>query len=124
MSAKEHLDQIARLQWDIRQLEEARDTRIAEILPQDVRALLNHIEVECNTAVEAINKKITELTAKVKDEVVFRGESVKGTSGMIAIFQPGRVTWNSKALDGYALEHPEILALKKEGEPFVTIRKA
>jgi hypothetical protein len=35
----------------------------------------------------------------------------------------GRVSWDTKALDGYAVAHPEIEKLRIEGAPTVRIAK-
>ena len=49
------------------------------------------------------------------------GATVKA-NGLMAVYNKGRVSWDSKLLDGYAVAHPEILAARKEGDPSVTIR--
>lgn len=123
MSAREMLDTIAKLRWEIIQLETERDNQIAQRLPQDVRAWLNNLERTTSQGIELLETRIQALTAEVREEVVRFGESAKGQSGLIATYQPGRVTWDTKALDQYAESHPEIAAFKRVGEPFVTISK-
>ncbi len=118
------LDRIAILQRDIEAIEEERDEKIAEILPQDVRAMLNHLENEANERITVLLKQIEKVTDQVREVVLRSGESMKGQSGYQAVYQPGRTSWDTKALDAYAATRPEVAAYKKQGEPFVTIRKA
>lgn len=54
--------------------------------------------------------------------VLGKQESVKGEK-LQAVFSKGKTTWITKALEGYALAHPEINKLKKTGKPSVSIRE-
>ena len=63
------------------------------------------------------------LTAEIKEEVIAAGETVKSDS-LMAVYSKGRVSWDTKALDGYCAAHPEVEQFKKVGEPSVAIRKA
>jgi len=46
---------------------------------------------------------------------------VKGRE-LEAVYVKGRISWDNKALDGYAAAHPEIGAFRKQGDPSVSIR--
>ena len=63
-----------------------------------------------------------EAEKNIKAAVMALEEPVKGER-LQAVINKGRVTWDSKLLEGYAVAHPEIKAARKEGEPTVTIRK-
>lgn len=41
----------------------------------------------------------------------------------MAVYNKGRVSWDSSGLNGYMVAHPEITAFRKEGEPSITLRK-
>ena len=58
----------------------------------------------------------------IKALVVSLKESVKGST-LHAVFMNGRPSWDHKGLDGYAVAHPELLKLKKDGDPSVSIRE-
>ena len=62
---------------------------------------------------------------QVKQLALIYGKSVvgNGESDYDAIYNKGRENYDAKLLDGYAVAHPEILAMKKIGEPYVSIRK-
>ena len=91
-----------------------------EILAK-VQDELTALDAEFAPMLEAANMRVAELEADIKARVLEFGSSVKSTI-LHAIFSKGRVTWDAKALDGYAAGHPEIAAFRKEGEPSVSIR--
>ena len=72
--------------------------------------------------VEAVDENISALEEEIKNDVIQHGTTVRGTF-LRAVWNKGRVTWNTKAMDGYASTHPEILQFRKEGQPFVSIKK-
>jgi len=73
--------------------------------------------------VDAVTTNIEELEAAVRKAVLNLGMSVRGCH-LQAVWNKGRVSWNTKALEGYALAHPEVEALRNVGDPSVSIRLA
>lgn len=63
-----------------------------------------------------------ELTTQIKEVVIRNGVSVKGKY-LRAIYSKGRKTWDTKAMEGSALAHPEINKFKKTGQPSISIRE-
>lgn len=61
------------------------------------------------------------MESEVKRLAAIYGESVRGAY-LQAVYSKPRVVWDSKALDGYALAHPELFAFRREGEPSVSIK--
>lgn len=59
---------------------------------------------------------------RVKASVNLLGETVKGEH-LQAVFSDGRVTWDTKEMDGYAAAHPEIKQFRNVGKPSVAIRE-
>ena len=92
------------------------------LIPEEIKAALDDIDAEQKTALDSLASGIDELTAEVKADVLQAGGSVKGLY-LHAIYAKGRVSWDTKSLDGYAVAHPELLALRKEGAPSVSLRK-
>ena len=93
------------------------------ILTPEIRAALAEIDAEERTASEAASAGIATLADEIKAEVVASGATVKG-SFLQAVWSKGRVSWDTKSLDGYAAAHPEIAQFRKEGAPSVSIRAA
>lgn len=83
---------------------------------------LNVRRHEILQALKAVEKKSSELTEVVRVAVLESGESIKGEE-LQAVFAKGKTTWNAKALEGYAVAHPELEKLKKTGSPSVSIRE-
>ncbi len=91
-------------------------------IPTEIQAVLDEIEAEFSPKQELINEEISKLEAAVKSAVLETGETAKGGS-LQAVFAKGRVSWDTKALDGYAKANPAIAEYRKQGEPSVSIRK-
>lgn len=88
-----------------------------------VQAELDALDAEYQPKRLAAAEKLTALEGEIKRVVAAGGATVKG--GLFqAVYTKGRVSWDSKALEGYAAAHPEIIAFRKEGEPSVSIRVA
>ena len=121
LNTSDKLTELARLRKDAEsnrvQYERARE----DAIPPDVLLLLEKIEVEYRFAADFFGEKIASLEDEIKSDVLTIGATVKG-DGLMAVWNKGRVSWDSKTLDGYAVAHPEILVARKEGEPTVTIR--
>lgn len=95
---------------------------IDEILTAELKAQLAEIDAEFADKASVVTKKITDLEAKIRENIALHGASVKGQY-LHAVWVKGRVSWDNKAMDGYAVDHPEILFMRKEGDPSVSIRK-
>jgi len=76
---------------------------------------------EVQFAIGATTEKENILSEEIKEVVIKSGESVKGNF-LQAVYSKGKITWDTKALEGYAVVHPEVNQLKKVGEPLVSIR--
>jgi hypothetical protein len=92
------------------------------ILTPEIQAQLDDIAAEERTSLDALQGGIDELTAEVKADVLNAGATVKGDY-MMAVYNKGRVSWDTKGLDGFAIAHPEMQAFRKVGEPTITLRK-
>lgn len=69
----------------------------------------------------ALSAEAAELENAIKTAVASGGKTVKASS-LQAVWAAGRVSWDSKGLEGVAVVMPEILKFRKVGEPSVSIR--
>ena len=92
-----------------------------KIMIPEIKAQLAEVDAEEQTTLEAVNDGIASLTNEIKAAVIAAGATVKGDY-LQAVYAKGRVSWDTKSLDGYAAGHPEIAKFRKEGEPSVSIR--
>ncbi len=120
MDTREKLDKIAELQFAQGKREQEKQALIDSILTQEIKDKIAEIEAEF-TRTDNLTDTISILTNEVKQEVIALGETVKGAS-LMAVWSKGRVSWDTKALDGYITAHPELGKFRKEGEPSVSIR--
>lgn len=121
MNIEQKLDQLADLQAqaDVIRIKfnELRDG----VMTPEIKQALADIDAEERTTLEAVNEGIGKLTSDVKDGILKLHATVKGKY-LEAVWAKGRVSWDTKALDGYAAGHPEIAQFRKEGDPSVSIR--
>jgi hypothetical protein len=116
------IDQLANFQAQRDVLELEKQSLIDQLIPPEIKARIGEIEAEFSGKREAVDEKITELESEIKEEVIRHGATVKGTF-LRVVYHTGRITWDTKRLDGYARSRPEILEFRKQGEPFVSIQK-
>jgi hypothetical protein len=116
------LDRLTDLYAQQEALEAEKQALILKTIPPEVRTRLDDIEAEFAGKAKAASANIEELEASIKTAALAHGESVRG-AGFQAVWNKGRLTWDSKGLNAYADEHPEVLQFRKEGEPSITIRK-
>lgn len=122
MSAQQLLEQLTELYAQLDLLNIDREKAKQEIIPQDVRDALEALALEYSPKQEAVGQKIAELEAQVKDEVIASGQTAKG-GALQAVYTKGRVSWDSKVLDGLMIAVPELEKARKQGEPSVSIRR-
>lgn len=118
---KELLDKLAELyaKRDLLKMDynKARD----EILTA-VRDELNALDAEILPKINSVEERAAALEEEIKSGTLAAGETQRGDF-LIAVWNKGRETWDTKALTGYAAAHPEVLQCKKAGDPSVVIRK-
>jgi hypothetical protein len=88
----------------------------------DIKKAEADIDAEFAIKSEAVDENIAKLTAEIREEVLSGKATVKGDH-MMAVYAKGRVSWDTKALDGVVALHPELAQFRKEGDPSVSIRK-
>lgn len=122
MNAQQILEKLteAYAQRDLLAIEETE--QIKKIMPVEVTLAIADMAAEYTPRREAIGAKIAELEAQAKEAVIAEGASVKG-GALQAVFMKGRVSWDSKMLDGLTIVIPELNQARKVGEPSVSIRK-
>lgn len=93
----------------------------AAVITDAQRQEIAAIELEYAPSFDAVNERIADLEGSIKAAVIEAGATVKGQYYQ-AVYMKGRVSYDTKALDGYSLAHPELLAYRNEGQPSVSLR--
>lgn len=65
-----------------------------------------------------VTERIAELKDELKQEFLARKKGLKSQCLEVR-YRKGAVKWETKWLDGYSLDHPEIAKFRKVGEPTV-----
>lgn len=99
------------------ELRTIRDTSV-----QDIDAQITQLQTQRATRTADQDAAIADLENRIRKSTIARGETVHGTD-LLAVYVSGRVTWDTKALDGYAVAHPEVSQFRITGEPTVQIRR-
>ena len=115
------LDQLADCRSQIEALTLMKQEAIARVITPEIKAQLDEIECEFGQKAENAAQNMAELEEAIKGAVISAGASFKGQF-LQAVWMKGRVSWDTKLLDGYAAAHPEIALFRKEGAPSVSIR--
>jgi hypothetical protein len=123
LAIAQKLDRLSALIAEQEALDAQKQALIDQVIPPDVKARLADVEAEFAQKAEAAASNIQALEAEIKAETLGVGETVRA-SGIQAVWNKGRQTWDSKGLSSYSESHPDILQFRKEGEPTVTIRRS
>jgi len=116
----EQLNQLA----EIRDLVKGFESDLVDVVEQalrccpDKKARYEELKEHLDTA----HGMETTVTGSIKQSILEIKESVRGPL-LHAVYAAGRASWDTKALEGYAVAHPKILQFKKVGEPSVSIRE-
>lgn len=119
----EKIEQYSDCCFGLDAIEAEKKQLIDSVIPPEIKDKLAEIDAEFAQKSESIQAKKTELEAEIKAEVLEAGRSVKGTYHSFVWSKP-RVSWDTKALEAYALAHPVIMGFRTEGSPSVSVRKA
>ncbi len=117
---KDKLKQLKELDAHLDVIKMDKQEAIDEVITAELKAKLASFD----EITSAIIVTAATLEAEIKAEVlVSETGAKKGANHYGVSFVKGRVSWDIKALDGYAAAHPEIEKFKKVGKPSVRINK-
>ncbi len=123
-TVEQDLNSLANLEAKIdflRLKEQAEVIELTPEIPLKIQAEIETVKEQYDTEVGTVQKAIALLREQITTGVLFLGNTVKGEFKK-AIWNKGRITWDSKGLQGYEVAHPEISAFKKVGDPKVSFR--
>jgi hypothetical protein len=121
MTIQAKLNTLKELRTSLDVLAIEKQKMIDTVYTPEIRAKISDIEAEFSGKGEIAKTKADELEKEIKEEVIELGVTVKGDF-LMAVWNKGRTTWNTEALDGYAAGHPEIEQFRKTGKPSIAIK--
>jgi hypothetical protein len=116
------LDQLAEYRAEQDAIALRKQELIDAVLTAEIKARLAEIDAEFQEQVNGASANISALEAQIKAAVLTAGATVKGQH-LMAVWSKGRVSWDTKMLDGMVKLIPQIGEARKEGDPSVSIRK-
>ena len=122
MTIEELLNRLSEYQAQKDLLDLDKQALIDAVYTPEIKAKIEEINSEFEGKAEAVSENIATLQDQVKAEVIQHGATVKGKN-LMAVWVKGRVSWDSKKLDGLMLAFPALAGARKEGEPSCTIRR-
>lgn len=122
MDIYEKIEKYSDLTFGIDAINAEKQALIDEVLTPEIKEKLAEIDAEFNQKIDDISQQKSMLESEIKMEVLQAGRTVKGTYHSFVWSKP-RVSWDTKALDGYAAAHPEVAQFRTEGAPSVSVRK-
>jgi hypothetical protein len=115
------LEQYAETEAQIDVLRLDRDVAVDEILIRTgVMIEIDDIQYRTELKVKQAHDILEALKTQIHALMLEHGETVQSQHKTAKWCKP-RVSWNDDGLCGIAMFHPEILALRREGEPSVAI---
>ena len=122
MDIYEKIEKYSELTFGIGSIIQERQALIDQVLTPEIKEKLAEIDAEIEPKFDEINRQKSMLEAEIKQEILDAGRTIKGMFHSFVWSKP-RVSWDTKALDGYAAAHPEIAQFRTEGSPSVSVRK-
>ena len=122
MDIYEKIEKYSDIGFGIDLIHQEKQALIDTVLTPEIKEKLAEIDAEFDPKIEQLLQEKSQLEAEIKDEVLNAGRTIKGTYHSFVWSKP-RVSWDTKALDGYAVSHPEIAQFRSEGSPSVSVRK-
>jgi len=115
------LSVFAELEQRTEALEDQKQREIQDTLGPKLYAEYLTIRETRDLAIRVTRSKMDTVKEQIQDKVAVLGETVAGLTKQ-AVYTKPRVSWDTKALDGYAAAHPEIVPFKTVGKASVSIR--
>lgn len=93
-----------------------------EAIPEEVKQRLAEIAAEFMPMFDMADEKIAALEEQARQAVLAEGKTVK-SDYIQAVYQKGRISWDSKKLEGLMMIVPQLENARTVGEPTVILRK-
>jgi hypothetical protein len=116
------LNELYNIEVDLDRLVSSKTEAYDNLITEEIRLQMIEIDEKYDRDIAEVEERLVQLRAITKEGVLDLGRTVQGEH-MMAVWNKGRVSWDTAALKGYAVTHPKVNLLRKVGKPSVTIRK-
>jgi hypothetical protein len=115
------LDRLATLRQTLATLPAVRLQALERALGPEIYAGILALEQAHAESTKDLEYAIGCVEAEIKGAVLEAGVTAMGPI-LSAVWCEGRVTWKNREMATYATLHPEVLAYRTQGQPYVLIR--
>lgn len=122
-TAKQALALYANAVAELELMNAALESAVTAVIPAEVQMAIDEVKAEYEAKIEPLVANVEQLADVVKESAANVEATVKG-SGYMAVYSKGRPSWNDDGLIKLAEQYPPIVAMRKEGKPSVSIRRA
>jgi len=117
---KSKLDKLANIQEGLTSAEEEAQLLIESLLEQDPEAKEKYEKLQVTRT--ELQDEAVEVESEAKELAVEVGETVNGEK-LQAVVNKGRLAWDNDLLVSWSILLPAIMEAKKQGAPYISIRK-
>ena len=121
LTTERKLEDYYKLREGLQVIDLMEQDEINKVLTPEILAQVDDIRSKFKDTKEAMGYEMAVLESEIKTDVLSRKGTIK-SQNVMAVWNKGRVSWDSKLLEGMAKLEPKLLAARKEGEPTVSIR--
>ena len=114
------LDQLAVSRQKLEDLQAKKSQKINEVM-REIQPKIKEIDEDFADTENSLRSDVETLEKEIREATISSAVSVKGKF-LHSVYNKGRITWDTKGLEGFAKAYPEVKDFKKEGAPFITIR--
>ena len=115
----DHMFQEEQLRRVIAMYQEKRDA----LIPEEIKKQLREITIEQEDMVNRGMAVLKELEESIGAVIIKHGESFSIESEdkvHQVVYYKGKISWDTKGLDGFAVAVPAVKKFRKQGKPYVT----
>jgi len=122
MNTTEMLEKLSEYYAQLDVLRFQKDELLETVMPPEIKQAVEDVNAEFADKETAVRENMANLEEQVKQAVIDGGETVKG--GVLqAVYNKGRVSWDSRKLEGLMIAFPKLAEAKKQGNPYTSIKK-
>lgn len=116
------MDDLDNTEVHLGNLQADKETLKKTIIPLQLQVKLEEVDIEFADQIKVIEEQVKAKKEQLQKLLKEYGKPIK-SSFYSYTFKDGKPEWNTDALDGYALTHPEILWMRKDGSPITRLTK-
>ena len=116
------LDQLAEIRSQIDVLNLRKSELIDSAMTPEIKAKLADIDAEYVPAINRAEENAEILTERIKTLALQNETSVRGKY-IMAVYVKGRISWDTKKLDGMAALIPALAEARTQGNPSISIKR-